>query len=240
MNEPSRAWQELTLRGKDGEGLQAGAVLYLTPRIGIGLGLETTRIGWGGRNTPLRARLEYQAIYGAEYIPHSVIREESRPWPATQGDIRIFQILPSARLRFQVRKNTTIDITAGLGPACLSGRFLALGYTVYWLGGHGVLFSRDYLLRMRTPPAWTFGWTAGLEYGLRLGPRLDLVVQASGRGTGRISAVPEIDAVLDGISLQRAEAPGASGPAFAPLLFKPLFLNLGLGLRFRPGRGSGG
>lgn len=237
MFEPSRAWQELALRGKDGDGLQAGAVFYLTPRIGIGLELNVSVIGLGGRNTPLRAHLEYPAVTGPEYIPHTVILEESRPWPETRGDLGIFQILPIVRLRFPVRKKTTIALAAGAGPARLSGRFLALGYSSYWLGGHSVLFSRDFLLRMRTPAVWTFGWTVELEYGLRLGPRLDIVFQAAGRGTGRISAIPEIDALLDGLSLEQTDAPGAPGLTFAPLVLEPLYLGLGLGLRVRLGRG---
>jgi len=71
-------------------------------------------------------------------------------------------------------KNTTASFSAGSGVISVCGNFNHLGSSEYWVGGHGVLFSNDYLLKLKMPSTGKMSFNADIELGFRLTESLSL------------------------------------------------------------------
>jgi hypothetical protein len=102
----------------------------------------------------------------------------------------------------------------------------SLAYQRYWLGGHSVLFSDQYLLRMTADPNSAIGGNAGAEVHLFLGPSLAVFAEARYHLAGKIEAPVRFE-LIEGSGYITPIDPAAARRRSS----STSFLKLGFGLK---------
>ncbi|MFB0565700.1 MAG: hypothetical protein ACETWK_08495 [Candidatus Aminicenantaceae bacterium] len=192
----SYASQILTLQGKAREGFNAGFTYFMSEKFGIKFSLNYSRNLLSGENSPYKIYLKYISIHPPDYVPHEVTYDETYDWLTTQGNLKTFSFFTNLQYRFVISKNTTASFSAGSGFYRVYGNFNPLGYSEFWLGGHGVLFSEHYLVMLKIPSSGKIGFNTDFELNFRLSKNFSFAAKLAYNLCGNISIIPVIDKVL--------------------------------------------
>lgn len=193
----STASQQILLRGCSSLGWNGGLFVPLSPRFSLKLSVDINHTPIRGENTSYNVHLDYITRFPPDYLPVHIVRDSSIIWPETDGKLRMFSLYLSLRYRITASKRFELAVSAGPVWSRIGGGFRPLGYSEYWLGGHGVLFSENYLLRVKLPTTSRIGGCADLELILRLSKKVSFVARAAGFSFGRVSWGPVIDEILN-------------------------------------------
>jgi hypothetical protein len=120
-------------------------------------------------------------------------------------NLRSLSFFLNLQYRFVTSKDTIASFSAGSGIISVYGNFNHLAYSEYWIGGHGVLFSKDYLLKLKMPSSGKIGFNADIELGFRLTGSLSLAAKVAYILCRSISVKPTIEEALFYYSLDRVE-----------------------------------
>ncbi len=229
--------QSIEVTADSAAGFEGAVTCFPVPRFGIQvLGSYTGNGLSGAGNGPHTVHLEWIARQPPDYVPRSYSTDASTSWPATQGSMRQVTLSFNAVARTSPRRRVRAALSGGLSYFNVRGTLQPLGLTSFWFGGHSVLFSEEYKLRMRVEPASGLGLNVGgtLEYWMsgRAAVSLDyrLYRAASLSSTLTVAEVINPDAIyMDRMSL--ADLQRALGPR--PLDVDPSFSRLAVGFAFR-------
>ena len=234
--EGSYASQALAIQGKAREGFSTGLSLFLSDDLGLKLGLNYARNLLSGENSPYQVHLQYVSRQPPDYTPHQVINDQSIEWVPTRGSVKnLFLALNLQYVLFDYRRFSA-SLSAGGGISRVWGDFSPLGYSEYWLGGHGVLFSQQYLVRLAIPSSYRASLNADCELGLRISERITFAAKFAYFFCGSVSFSPAIDNVLYYYSLDKVDENTLSRiksrMTLNALKIKPSFLALNLGIKY--------
>ncbi len=103
---------------------------------------------------------------------------ESYPWPdAESGRTRNLILALNGLVRVGHRKPFALDLSAGLAYTRWEGDMKTLFYAKYWLGGHSVLMSYTYKLKMICGPEGKIGFNAGIACDVAIVPGFCLMIE---------------------------------------------------------------
>jgi hypothetical protein len=158
----SSASQALSLTARDAAGTSLGLAVGINKFMNIVFQMDWTTTDLTGVNSPYEISLNYTSTPPPDYTPSPVSVAQTTPWPDTVGKIR--HLVLSLNLQGKVRLLRTImlEASAGLTYFSLSGDASSLGFNNFWLGGHSVLFSNHYRIRMVFGPKGTVGGNVGI------------------------------------------------------------------------------
>lgn len=238
--EGSYASQALAIQGKAREGFSTGLSLFLSDDLGLKLGLNYARNLLSGENSPYQVHLQYISRQPPDYTPHQVISDQSIEWVPTRGSVKSLSLALNLQYVLFDSRRFSACLSAGGGIFRVWGDFSPLGYSEYWLGGHGVLFSQQYLVRLAIPSSYRASLNADLELGLRISERITFAAKLAYFFCGSVSFSPAIDNVLYYYSLDKVDEDTLSRiksrMTLNALRIKPSFLALNLGIKYHFGR----
>ena len=228
--------QTLTIQGKGGEGFLAGLSYFISDKFGLKLSLNGSKNTLGGENSPYEIHLQYITMPPPDYIAREIIRDESRGWLATQGNLRSLSFSLNLQYRLYSSPKTTMTFSAGSGFSRISGNFNYLGYSEYWLGGHSVLFSEGYLLMVKIPAFSKIGFNADVELGFFISKNISLAARIAYLAWASFSVQPAIDGALIYHSLKPASEEKLveiiNRLSLNLLNFNPSFFSLSFGIKY--------
>ncbi len=214
-------------------------VVPLRGRLGLRAGLGYGRIPLGGGNPPVLIHLDYTSMQPPDYTPRRVVQDLFIPWDETAGCLRNASIHIGLDYSVPVFGRAVASFSAGGIADLFSGEFSPLGSASYWLGGHGVLFSEQYLVFLKIPAAWKVGAEAGIDLAVRIPPRISLLIRISYLLMGKRSLGLDVDKVLYADSRQPVDAGKfltiENNLALNPLCFDLSAFSMSAGIRFRLG-----
>jgi hypothetical protein len=231
----AHGFQTLNIERRWGAGIQGGLSFFLTDRFGLKFCLSYNHHALGGINSPYEIQMKYITLYPPNWDRFEVTWNRSIDWMPTQGRLESLGFFLNAEYRFPLTGIATGAVSAGPGMLCAFGRFSALGYHQFWLGGYGILVYNDYLLMMKIPASWKTCLNADLEISLRLSKLVSLAARVAYIASGTLSIVPAIDRIFSYYSLAEVDAETYTNIKNY-LNFKPLELSLSavsLNLGFR-------
>ena len=176
----SSAGQTLTFKATPGVrwGSAFGINLLLSDHAGIQV------LAWGFEkaldieSSAVDILLEYEARYPPDYIPRDVRIQASYPWPdAESGRTRNLILALNGLVRVGHRKPFALDLSAGLAYTRWEGDMKTLFYAKYWLGGHSVLMSYTYKLKMICGPEGKIGFNAGIACDVAIARGVCLMIE---------------------------------------------------------------
>jgi hypothetical protein len=188
-------------------------------------------------NSPYEIEMKYITLYPPYWDKFEVTWNRSIEWMSTEGRLESLGFFLNAQFRFPLSEMATGTVSMGPGILTAFGRFSALGYHQFWLGGYGALFYDDFLLMMKIPASWKTCLNADLEISLHLSKLVSLAARVAYMAAGKMSMAPEIDRIISYYSL------GDVSPEtyekiknylnFKPLGLNPSALSLNLGLKLQ-------
>jgi len=172
-----------------------------------------------------------------DYTPIEIIRDHSVEWIKTQGSIKSLSFLLNVQYEYALSKNITAAFSVGSGLYRIFGDFNPVGYSEFWLGGHSVLFSEDYLLMLKIPSSNKIGINVDMEFAHRLSEKLFIVANIAYNLCGSLSVAPILDYALYYYSLDRIDEGKLNQIQndldFGPLEINPSFFSLSFGFKYR-------
>jgi hypothetical protein len=233
----AHGFQTLTIERKWGEGIQGGLSFFITDRFGLKFSLSYNRHKLSGGNSPYEIEMKYITYYPPYWDKFVATRNMVIEWMPTEGRLESLGFFLNAQFRFPLSEMATGTVSIGPGIFCVSGRFSALGYHEFWLGGYGSLFYNDFLLMMKIPASWKTCLNTDLEISLRLSKLVSLAARIAYMAAGNISRVPSIDRILSYYSLDEVSTETYLRVKdylnFKPLVLNPSALSLNLGLKLQ-------
>jgi len=190
------ASQDLSIQGRHTSGVNGGLSFLVADRVRLKLCLDYSRSLLEGQNSPYHIHLDYITLHPPDYKPVPVIRDESIIWAETQGMLKSLALLFNLEYEIWCSRRADLRLSGGVGYYRLFGNVYPLAYSEYWLGGHGVLFSQQYLLKLRLPASGKIGVNADLELAYHVSDRISIVAKAAYYRIGNASISPVIDEVL--------------------------------------------
>jgi hypothetical protein len=145
------ARQFLTLDAGAARGFEAGINLFPARHIGVQAFVSRAGADVGGANTPYQVALRYVSRQPPTYDPVEYQLNQSIEWPDTVGRLVQWTAGAGPVVGWRTR---TLGVTAsgGFVWARLSGDAEPLGFTVFHMGGHAVLFTDDFRVRASFGP----------------------------------------------------------------------------------------
>jgi hypothetical protein len=231
----AHGFQQLNIEPKWGEGIQGGLCFFLTDSFGLKLSFIYSRHKLGGVNSPYGIQMNYTTRMPPDYKEIEITHNSSTEWMATEGRLESLAFSLNAQFRFPLSRIATGMVSVGPGILCAFGRFSALGYSEYWLGGHGVLFSDTSLLMMNLPAAWKTCLNADCEISFHLSKLLSLAARVAYIATRSMSMIPSIDRIFSYYSLDEVDTETYVNIKnylnFKPFELNPSAVSLSLGLK---------
>lgn len=229
-----RAGQVLALDPGAGRGVEVGVNFFPARSVGVQGFVSTTSADIAGFNSPYTVQVRYLSRPPPDYQPVPVAVSQSVAWPDTTGALRQLTVGVGPVARW-LRPPLTIVAGGGLSWTRLSGEAESLGFTTFGLGGHSVLFTEDFRVRVALEPAWTFGGYLGCALGVDLGRHLALTTGLRLLVTGDAEVSPGIDGITDAGGRAAALAPRevAAVMALDPVTLSPRRLALTVGVSLR-------
>lgn len=233
----AHGFQTLNIDRKWGEGIQGGLSYFITDRLGLKFSLNYSRHKLGGMNTPYEIQMKYTTRMPPNYNEIEITYNRSDEWMATEGRLESLAFSLNAQFRFPLSRIATGMVSVGPGIFCAFGLFSALGYSEFWLGGHGVLFSDTSLLMMNLPAAWKTCLNADCEISFHLSKLVSLAARVAYIATGSMSIVPSIDRIFTYDSRHEVDTETYVNIKnylnFKPFELNPSAVSLSLGLRLQ-------
>lgn len=234
--EDSSVAQDLTVQGQAGAGWNAGLFYPLNRQVGLKFAVNYSRNPLGGENSPYEISLQYISIQPPDYQPHEVSDQVSLAWVPTRGHLKSLSLLLNLQYIFSAADSWTASLSAGGGLGTSWGQIHYLGYSDYWLGGHGVLFSELDLLKLKIPSSSGLVLDADIELGFKLSEKISLATRLACLFRPNFSATPVIDDVLAYYSLDKVSGEKLelvrSRLKLHSLKINPSLLNLNIGIKY--------
>lgn len=229
------AAQDIRLAGRTGDAAAASVSRMLGQSLGVQLLFAAARSPLGGPSGDYTWSLSYTARQPPDYVPQPVGVTGSTPWPATDGELRHLALAANVLVRYPVVERVALSFSAGVAVQRLSGDTSPLGVTLFSEGGHAVLFSDTYRVRVVLRPATVVGADVGTEFGWRLSPRFSLALEIRYFAAPSTRVEARVDRVLNNNEVIHQAAP-AELNAQAPLRrveVDPSFGAAWAGVRYR-------
>ena len=192
----SCARQTLTVDPAPGWSWSAGGTWSFAPRLGVQLSFAAGPRNLEGENAPFEFFCLYTTMFPPDYVPFDTQMSFQRNWPRTEGSIRESGGTLALVFRLPASPSFEVSASGGISLNSAGGRLRSLGFTDFWLGGHGVAFTQDYEVRLKLPSKTLLGAVLNVNAAVRLSGRFWLRVEAEYRKTGTYEALPEIDEVF--------------------------------------------
>jgi len=201
----SLAGQTLRLDTGSAPGITAGIDVFLSPRLGFGLVIDSTSFDVAGTNAPYAFNLHYISRQPPDDRAQPVDLTRSIDWPDTVGSARQVAIAFNAIARAGPVDRLNLTVSAGPCIYRWSGTVQPLGYTAFQLGGHSVLFEDEYRLAAALKPHYGFGVDVGADLNVPIAHRAALLVGVRyfHAGDAALSATPA--AILNADQLTLAQ-----------------------------------
>jgi hypothetical protein len=174
----SHATQQLSVNLASGLGVDLGADIYFSRRVGLELGLAVQRATvTGSGNSDYVVHLQYVSRQPPDYVPREYTTDTATPWPDTTGSASStsVQIGLAARAGGQGSR-VEGTVSGGLSLCRVDARIESVAYTAFWMGGHATLFSSQHRVAVDTSES---GWFArpylSGDVGVRVAGRTSLV-----------------------------------------------------------------
>jgi len=181
--------------------------------VGISVGISRIlnivfQIDWAvtdltGINTPYELSLNYISMPPPSYTPIPVTYERTWDWPDMEGKIKHLSFSLNLQGRLRLIRSIMLDVSAGLTYFSLKGDASSLAFDNFWLGGHSVLFSNHYRLRMVFGPGGVVGGNMGLGVEIPLIRPIYLYFGGQLFLSPKVRLNPEIDLVLNSHEIVR-------------------------------------
>ncbi|RPJ70850.1 MAG: hypothetical protein EHM24_14245 [Acidobacteria bacterium] len=195
--EASSAGQTLQIAGDNGTGLELGAAFFFTEAVGIQVLFGADSFDLGGTNAPYTAHLEYISRQPPDYTPRPVIVDHAEDWPDTVGQLKQRHLSFNAVGRTHLGRRVTGQVSGGLTYFRMEGLVSPVGFSVYQLGGHSVLFPEHYQLEVALDPAHTWGGNVGGGIDVELGRNVALTADFRYFAGGTISSPVAVSQILN-------------------------------------------
>jgi hypothetical protein len=228
------ATQAMPLDAGTGQGGLLGIERALGRHVSLQLSAHLGEAGLSGAPGRYDLSLRYTSRPPPSNEPVEVSLRRSEARPEADGRLRTLALALDVVAWTEVGSRGRLGVS--VGPAWLrtKGRAASLVYTSYFLGGHSVLFSQDYLVSFEYP-ASALGLDAGafaeVELGGRIGLRLDLHYDWGGARDAAVTLreIVNADEVIRSADLADVER----GLAPAPARVDPSFFRAALALVYR-------
>lgn len=233
----SFASQEVLLQSKSSSSIYAGVSYAVAERFRLKLSVDYSRIHFKGQNSPYKIHLDYVTLIPPNYDSFHLSYDVSKTWPDTQGTLKTLGFLLNLQCNVLNSKKIAINLSAGGGYYIIFGDFFPLGYSDYWLGGHGVLMYNHYLIKMKIPSTGKIGGNADFELEYKLSSRISLTARAAYNLVDALSVVPVIEKVFY-YELQDEVAESTLSDikkfiTFDALKINPSFFSIHFGIKIR-------
>ena len=229
------AGQDVRLAGRTGDAVAAALTRMVSRSVGVQLVAAAARSPLGGPSGDYAWSLSYTARQPPNYQPQPVEANGSTPWPAADGELRHLALAANVLVRYPAAERVALSFSAGLAVQRVAGDISPLGVTLFSEGGHAVLFSDTYRVRVALQPATVVGVDVGTEFGWRLSPRFSLALEIRYFAAPSTRVEARVDRVLNDGEVIRQATP-AELNAQAPLRgvdVDPSFGAAWAGIRYR-------
>jgi hypothetical protein len=162
---------DLALEGHGDTVWRLGLRRMLNSRHGVQLLLGRADAQLSGVSSLYQVGIAYTSVQPPDYIPRPETFASSMPWPDPEGDLETDFICVNALIRVGNPRRVRLALSGGPTLFSLEADFSTLGYQTFWLGGHGVLFTEIYEIRVETDRTRRLGANLGAEIDFRLGDR---------------------------------------------------------------------
>lgn len=141
----SRASQILAVDPSASLGFEAGVNVFFTRWFGVQGLVGVTRADVSGRNGSYDVLLRYETRQPPDYVPREFEVRSSTAWPDTAGSLKTTWWAVGAVARWRTPAGDAGGTVAGgVGFERYAGDIESLGYTIYRMGGHAVLFPSEH------------------------------------------------------------------------------------------------
>jgi hypothetical protein len=231
----SSAGQTLQITGENGVGFEAGAALFFTESAGVQVLFGSDRFDLTGTNGPYTTHLDYISRQPPDNAPRSVVIDNQKDWPDTEGQLKQRDLSFNLVGRWRMGGRAVGQVSGGLTYFRVEGVVSPVGYTVYHLGGHSVLFPEEYELELAVEPSHGWGFNAGGTLDIGLGRHAALTADVRYLGGQSIAAPTTVAQILnqDEIVLLDEIASIQEGLQPPAVEIQPNRLRAGVGIKVR-------
>jgi hypothetical protein len=163
------AGQDLTITSRRAQGLGGELTFFFHPHLGVQLLVDSYSSNLKVTSSLYHVLLHYVALQPPDYVPKIYTFERKDRWPDGSGIYKNFLLGLNALVRIKSRAPVSLDISSGMAYFRMSGEISSLGFTKFWLGGHSVLFSETYEVKMILSPVGRIGADFGAALNISLG-----------------------------------------------------------------------
>lgn len=229
------AGQVLSLGGTRGPGVEGGFGYFPHRVFGfqVLVGYHCTDLQ--GTNGPYHVALRYVARQPPDYQPREYRYEQSTSWPDTEGRLKELIVSVNGAARWTAGRHAGGSVSGGLSYFNLRGEIQPLGSSIFWLGGHSVLFGETYKLAAAVGPASTMGLNVGGGIDLRFSSKLAMVVDYRYFRAGSMSLPVTVTEIVNQDEVIRTTAVDEIQRQLdpQPIEIRPSFSRLLIGVKLR-------
>jgi len=193
----SSAGQTLRIAGEDGPGVELGAAFFFAEAVGLQVLLGADRFDVSGTNGPYSTHLEYVSRQPPDYTPRAVVIDHEQGWPDTVGELKARHLSGNLVGRWRLGRRAVGQASGGVTYFRMEGLVSPVGYTVYHLGGHSVLFPEEYQLELTLGPAHAWGVNAGGTLDIDLARQIAITVDFRYFAGGTLAAPVQVERVVN-------------------------------------------
>jgi hypothetical protein len=169
---------------------RVGLRRLLGSRLGLQFLFGKADAELGGVSSAYQVGIEYTSVQPPDYVPRPETFTSSMPWPDPRGDLEAGFVCVNALLRVENPRRVRFALSGGPTLLSFEADFTSLGYQTFWLGGHGVLFTEIYEIRVAADRTRRLGANLGAEIDFRFGERWAVLAEV------RFFLSPSIDVEL--------------------------------------------
>jgi len=166
--------QVLSLSPGARPGVEIGTAVF--PSRLAGLEVRFERVAWpiAGTSSSHDVSIVYLARQPPAYELKQYSYARATPWDDPSGSLDVSAISVNGVVRAAVTSRVRVAASGGLTVARVGGTFESVGFTVFHLGGHAVLFPDTAAFDLEMGPATLVGLNVGASVDLDLGHRVAL------------------------------------------------------------------
>jgi hypothetical protein len=226
------ASQNLALQSGGSWGLGFSVTFFPSRNFGVQALVDAFSSPLEGTSSPYQISLTYTAMPPPDYVPRQFTVKYSKNWPDVVGNFRNTVTSINGLVRIGQGRTISFDFSAGLSYFYCKGDVSSLGYSMYWLGGHSVLFGDFYNLKMIFGPKSKIGGNAGGVLAIALGPIISLTIEGRYFFCSEVSPRIQFELIEDGTYMTAIDIPSQNIPTNA-LLINPSFFRTAVGIRLK-------
>ena len=173
----STATQAMPLEAGTAPGVLVGVERALGGHVGLRLSAHFGEASLSGAPGRYDLSMRYTSLQPPSYEPVEVSLQRSEARPEADGRLKTLALAFDVVAWTNLGSGGRLGVSAGPAWLRTTGRAESLVYTSYFMGGHSVAFSEDYLVSFEFP-ASTLGLDVGgfaeVDLGRHAGLRLDV------------------------------------------------------------------